>query len=320
MSTVNNSMADSKSMSQPLWGVKPNGAALSYVLVTPARNEVAFIEQTIKSVVGQRILPKRWVIVSDGSTDGTDEIVQRYAQTYDWIELVRMPERRERHFAGKVSAFNAGFERLADVEYDLVGNLDADITFDQDYFSFLLGKFAELPKLGVGGTPFREGVRQYDFRYTSINHVSGACQLFRRECFQQIGGYRPTPIGGIDLVAVITARMNGWQTQSFIEKTSFHHRTMGTGMHKGLKVHFKGGRGDYMLGGHPVWEIFRTFYQIMKKPYVIGGALRLIGFYWAMLSGEPKCVSDEFVAFRRGEQMERMRCFLKGLWPVRFVG
>src|SRR5205809_3630792 len=116
----------------------------SYVLITPARNEATFIELTIKSVVGQTVRPAKWVIVSDGSTDGTDEIVKKYAAQHDWIELVRMPERRARHFAGKVHAFNAGQSKLVDLKYGVIGNLDADISFDdKDYFAFLMSKFAE---------------------------------------------------------------------------------------------------------------------------------------------------------------------------------
>src|SRR5688572_28425051 len=132
-------------------------SCLRYVLITPARNEKAYIELTLKSVLSQTVPPLKWVIVSDGSTDGTDEIVMRYATQHDWIELVRMPERKERHFAGKVHAFNAGYARLKDLRYDAVGSLDADISFEPDYFAFLVGKLAENPKLGLVGTPFKEG-------------------------------------------------------------------------------------------------------------------------------------------------------------------
>src|SRR5437667_12579577 len=138
--------------------------AAGYVLITPARNEVAYIEKTIRSVVAQTLLPLRWVIVSDGSTDGTDEVVKKYAARHDWIELVRRPERSERHFAGKVDAFNAGYARVRDVDYTIIGNLDADVSFDQDYCAFLLEKFAENPKLGVAGTPYREGKATHDYR------------------------------------------------------------------------------------------------------------------------------------------------------------
>src|SRR6266446_3747148 len=144
---------------------------LNYVLITPARNEAAFIEQTIESVVAQMARPAKWVIVSDGSTDGTDEIVKRYA-SHEWIELVRMPERRERHFAGKVHAFNAGYARMAGLAHDVVGNLDADVSIDDaDYFGYLMRKFEANSSLGVVGTSYREGTIVYPFPHTSAEDV-----------------------------------------------------------------------------------------------------------------------------------------------------
>ena len=122
-----------------------------YVLVTPARNEAQFIELTIKSVISQTVRPLRWVIVSDGSSDGTDAIVSRYAADHTWIELVRIPEHHERDFAAKVHAFNAGYARLKDLEYEVIGNLDGDVSFDGDYFCFLLGKLAEDASARAGG-------------------------------------------------------------------------------------------------------------------------------------------------------------------------
>jgi len=286
------------------------GGDLIYILVTPARNEADFIELTIKSVITQTIKPLKWVIVSDGSTDGTDDIVKRYAAEHKWIELVRMPERKERHFAGKVHAFNAGYDRVIRLQYDIIGNLDADISFENDYFSFLLGQFAENPQLGVGGTPFKEGSHQYDYRFTDIKHVSGACQLFRRECFEDIGGYKPIKVGGIDLVAGLTARMKGWQTRTFQEKTCVHHRKIGTAKQRHLMVAFRGGQGDYVLGGHPIWEAFRSVYQMSKKPFIVLGCFRLAGFLWAMIRHKEKLVPKELEEFRRKEQMNRLKIFL----------
>ena len=131
----------------------------AYVLITPARNEAEFIELTIQSVVAQTVRPLKWVIVSDGSTDGTDDLVRKYQAENPWIELVRMPERRERHFAGKVHAFNAGYERVKGLPYDVVGSLDGDLSFDPEYFAYLLGKLAENSELGLVGTPFRDGLK-----------------------------------------------------------------------------------------------------------------------------------------------------------------
>jgi biofilm PGA synthesis N-glycosyltransferase PgaC len=281
----------------------------SYVLITPARNEAQIIELTLASVVAQTVRPLKWVVVSDGSTDGTDEIVRRYAARYRWIELVRMPERTERHFAGKVGAFNAGLERVRQLDYHVIGNLDADVSFDEEYFAFVLRRFAEYPRLGVGGTPFREGSFQYDYRFTSIEHVSGQVQLFRRQCFEQIGGYQPRKVGGIDHVAVISARMHGWQTRTFPEKTYIHHRQMSTASQHAWLVPLRGGRADYLLGSHPLWEVCRCIYQMTRPPVLAGGVLRLAGFTWAAITLVEKQVPPDLIRFRRREQMQRLRQF-----------
>jgi len=284
-----------------------------YVLVTPARNEAQFIELTIRSVVAQTVRPAKWVIVSDGSTDGTDAIVSRYATENPWIELIQMPERRERHFAGKVHAFNAGYARMKDVEYQVIGSLDGDISFDEDYFSFLLRKLGEDPTIGLVGTPFKDDSQEiYDYRFVSIEHVSGACQLFRRECFKDIGGYVPVKGGGIDHIAVITSRMKGWKTRTFTEKVCLHHRTMGTAQRSALMARFRFGAEDYALGSHPIWEFFRTIYQMTKRPFVLGGLMLGAGYLWPLVRRAKRPVSDEFVAFRRREQMERLSKFLSG--------
>ena len=159
---------------------------MKYVLVTPAHNEAAFIEKTLVSMVAQTLLPERWVIVDDGSGDETSEIVGRYMGNHPWIELVRRPQRQDRSFASKVDAFNAGFERVQSLPFDVIGNLDADLSFDSDYLEFLMGKFSEDPRLGVAGTPFTEDLG-YDSARDSFegeNHVAGGCQLFRRDCFR----------------------------------------------------------------------------------------------------------------------------------------
>ena len=283
----------------------------TYVLITPARNEAQFIELTLKSVVSQTVRPLRWVIVSDGSTDGTDEIVNRYAADYPWIELLRMPERRERHFAGKVHAFNAGYAKVRNLPYGVIGSMDADISFEQDYFSFLLGKLADDSDLGLVGTPFKDD-SMYDYRFVSIEHVSGACQLFRRECFEEIGGYMAVKGGGVDHIAVITARMKGWKTRTFTDKISLHHRKMGSAERGMLEVKFRVGVLDYALGGHPIWELFRTAYQMTKKPYVIGGLTLYSGYFSALIRGDERPISADLIAFRRREQMQRLRKFFAG--------
>jgi glycosyltransferase involved in cell wall biosynthesis len=280
---------------------------ISYVIITPARNEEAYIEKTIRSVISQTVLPQKWIIVSDGSTDRTDEIVKQYMAENVWIELLRMPEHRDRTFAAKVHCFNAGYKRFKDIKYDVIGNLDADISFEGDYFEFLIGKFVENPELGVAGTPFVEGTSHYDYRFTNIEHVSGACQLFRRKCFEEIGGYIPIKSGGIDWTAVTTARMKGWETRTFTEKTCFHHKKMGTGKTSTFLISLRHGQKDYLLGGHPLWQLFRAFYQMTKNPYIINGLLLFLGYIYAFLSKVERPVSKELMRFHRAEQMQRLK-------------
>jgi glycosyltransferase involved in cell wall biosynthesis len=291
-----------------------NIAALpEYVLITPARNEAQFIRLTLESMVRQTAKPVLWVIVSDGSTDGTDEIVREFAAIHRWIELLRMPERAERHFAGKVHAVNAGYQRVASLRYDMIGSLDADISFGEEYFAFLLGKLAADPALGLAGTPFQEASNLvYDYRFTNIEHVSGACQLFRRQCFEQIGGYVPVKGGCIDHIAVLSARMKGWKTRTFPDKVCLHHRGMGTAQSGIIKARFKNGLKDYTIGNHPVWELSRVMYQMTKRPLFVGGLMVGLGYVWATVRRIKRPVSPALVAFQRREQMLRLKRFLGG--------
>jgi len=291
----------------------PSMASLpTYILITPARNEVEFIELTLQSMVKQTFRPLKWVIVSDGSTDGTDDVVRKYIAENPWIELLRMPERTERHFAGKVYAFNSGYARAKELNPDVVGNLDADVSIEPDHFEYLLGKIGENPELGVGGSPFREGSYQYDYRFSNIENVWGGCQLFRRECYEAIGGYTPVKGGGIDHIAVVTARMKGWKTRTFTERICIHHRKMNTAGQGLLKAQFRMGVKDYSFGNHPVWELFRTLYQAKNSPFVIGGLALGAGYAWSLMRGAKKSVSPELVEFTRREQMQRLRKFAAG--------
>ncbi len=165
---------------------------LPYVLITPAHNEEAFIEKTIQSMTRQTLLPTKWVIVNDGSTDSTANIVERYLAKHEWIEMIQRPQRRDRNFAAKVYSFNAGYERVKSLEYEVIGNLDADVSFgDEDYCEFLLRKFKEDSNLGVAGTIFKEeGYSSEAHSFEGDHHVAGGCQLFRRrEKDYYLGGH-----------------------------------------------------------------------------------------------------------------------------------
>jgi poly-beta-1,6-N-acetyl-D-glucosamine synthase len=285
--------------------------ALSYVLITPARNEADHIAKTLGSVIAQTLLPLRWVIVSDGSTDATDAIVESFQAAHPWIHLVKLPPRTDRNFAAKVNAFRAGQDRVADLTYDVIGNVDGDVSFPPDYFEFLLGRMQAAPDLGVAGTHYIEGdFHSFNDSYINVNHVNGQIQLFRRRCFEQIGGYQPIKGGGIDWVAVTSARMKGWQTHSFGERVFHHHRVMGTAGGSVLQARFHYGTKDYFLGGHPLWQFARSLFQLAKPPYVVGGMALLAGYVWCWLTRRERPVSPELMRFHRGEQIARLKGML----------
>lgn len=285
----------------------------SYVLITPVRNEQKYIEKTMQSMVAQTIPARKWVIVNDASTDGTEDIIRRYLSGNPWIELVRMPDQRDRSFSAKVQCFNAGYARLKGLEYDIIGNLDGDVSFEATYLEFLLGKFSEDPKLGVAGTPFIEddGYSSITDSFEGLKHVAGGCQLFRRECFEDVGGYVAHKAGGVDWIAVTTARMKGWKTQSFKEKVFYHHKGLGTGESNKISSALNYGRKDYYLGNHPLWEALRLTYRLGKKPYIIGSLITAAGYFWALVTQMNRPISDELVRFHRREEMQKLAAIVK---------
>lgn len=287
---------------------------MTYVLVSPARNESAFIEKTIQSMIKQTVLPARWVIVNDGSTDNTSDLVRPYLADHPWMTLVDLPVRKDRHFAAKVNAFNVGRQRVEDINYQIIANLDADVSFGDDYFSFFLEAFRRDPTLGVAGSVFKEeGYSSDRDSWEGENHVAGAAQIFRRECFEQIGGYKPNKAGGIDWMAVTTARMMGWKTRTFRETSLFHYRRLGTAERGLLASSFSYGEKDYYLGGHPLWEAFRVAYRMTKRPYLLNGIALGSGYLWALITREPRPVSRELMKFHRHEQMQKLRAILGSL-------
>lgn len=290
---------------------------LAYALITPARNEEAHLEAVIRSVIAQTVRPVRWVIVSDGSTDRTDDIVRGFAAEHPWIVLMRRERDPQRHFGGKAIAVNAAYDSLKPLAFDLVGNLDADITLPPDYYEFLIGKFMDDPGLGVAGTPFAEDFNNlndhsYAHRFADLNHVSGACQFFRRRCFEEIGGYQPVKQGGIDWVAVTTARMRGWTTRTFLERVCLHHRAMGTADRGHLRARFRHGQEEYLVGGHPVWQVLRGMFQMKNQPLVFGGLSLIAGYASAWVTRKPSPIPSALREFHRREQMDRLRRVIFG--------
>ena len=296
---------------------------MKYALVSSSRNEEKFIALTLESVTSQSQLPERWIIVDDGSTDRTGAIADEWAKKFPWIQVIHNPPREGRSFAAKANNVNLAFATLQKdgVDFGAVGNLDTDTSFAPDYMAFLMRKFVADPKLGCSGTPFTQegGYDSTKDSFEGENYVAGPIQLFRRECFIEIGGYVGNPAGGVDWIAVMMARMKGWTVRSFADLRYHHHRSMGTAERSEVKALFSYGEKDYYLGNSPVWEIFRCTFRLAKKPYVIGGIALLAGYTWAAVRRVKRPVSDELVCFHRADQMHKLKNIFRALFRLQKV-
>lgn len=283
-----------------------------YVLITAAHNEELLLPATIESILRQTVLPRNWAIVSDGSTDRTDEIVLSYSAENPFIQLLRVPEKHKHNFGAQVMAIRRGYEALRGTDYDFVANLDADLTFDPDYYERLLQKFDEDPKLGLAGGYILERQRDGQFQSRPMNgehSVAHGVQMLRRECYEETGGWMPLPYGGPDWHLQISVQMRGWHARAFKELPAYHHRPTGSALHP-LRNLFREGRMDYSVGSYPLFEVFKVARRIRLKPYFIASSVRMLGFLWGYWRREARPVSKEFVAFIQGQQKAALLKFL----------
>jgi len=280
----------------------------SYVLITAAHNEESFIEKTLASVVNQSLRPVKWVIVNDRSTDKTEEIIRQYQLENNFIELMTVRGDDNRNFGAQVRAINNGFDLIRHLDYDFIGNLDADISFEPCYFEQLLKAFGNDARLGLaGGTIYEQQGGKFKLRKTNQQRsVPHAVQMFRRACYEAVGGYRPLRYGGPDSYAEVTARMLGWQVRSIPELQVFHHRATASadGLVRGA---IRQGFMDYSLGSLPLFELMKCIRRMQTKPYVAGGLIRFAAFLWATCRMEQREASREFVKYLRMEQGLRLR-------------
>jgi poly-beta-1,6-N-acetyl-D-glucosamine synthase len=287
--------------------------AHTYVLMTAAHNEEATIEGTIKSIVSQTVPPERWVIVSDGSTDKTDDIIQEYARRLGFIRYLRITRPPGRNFGSKVLALHHGCKLLEECQFAFIGNVDADVSLEPTYFQDLLEHFDRRPTLGLaGGFFFEEEDGEFKSRRGNRTFaVTHAAQLVRRECYEAIGGYAVLEYGGEDWHAETSARMNGWEIEAFPNLKIFHHRHTGEAENL-LRYKFRQGKMDYSFGSAFSFELLKCLLRVSEKPFFLGCAARLTGFFYSWMRREKRPVSDEFITFLRGEQRARVASLLRG--------
>ena len=280
----------------------------SYVIITPAHNEEAFIEKTVTSMISQSVKPAKWVVVNDGSVDHTGVIVQRYAERHPFIQLVNLERDPERNFARKVIAFNRGLAEVQTFDFKYIGNIDADMSFEPNYFENILREFEADPNLGIGGgivyTKYTDEFLTYD---TTLDTVGGKVQLFRRECFEQIGGYLPLKYGGIDATAEIMARMRGWTVRKSLSNVTYEHRPTGFAYGNALTAMMREGRRFYSLGYSPLFFLMRCLYRCKDYPPILGSGAALLGFVNSLLRRQPIVLAPEVVNYLRAEQRTKLK-------------
>lgn len=286
----------------------------SYVLITAARNEEKYIENTIKAIITQTVLPIKWIIVSDGSSDRTDEIILQYSTNYNFITLMRKTANinGQVDFSSKVHALRMGYEKLQGIDYNFIGILDGDVTFSSCYYEKVLNQFAQNNKLGIAGGIILDQYDDYCIRRSPnrSNYVSGCIQLFRRNCYEDTGGLSPIKEGGEDTIASVRARMKGWIVEAFEELEVYHHKHSKFTRDK-LKDAFRSGRMFYALGSHPLFEALKCIKSINVKPYLLFAMTRMCGYLIPYFQRQKRAVTEEFIKYLRKDQFAQLNAFFK---------
>lgn len=279
-----------------------------YVLITAARNEQDYIKETLESITSQTIKPVKWIIVSDGSTDNTNSIIESFITNNKFIQLLKNPGDKSRNFGSQVKAINAGYELLKKEKYDYIGNVDADISFENNYFENIISKFEINQNLGLAGGWIveKENGKFVDRNLNNVNAIPHAVQLFKKECFDLLGGYIHLKYGGPDTWAEITTRMNGYEVHAFeeykvkhLKPALFSEGFINGGIRQGLM--------DNSLGYIFIFEIFKCAKRLFRqKPFILYSFFRFLGYLLGKIKNESTPVSKEFLVFFQNEQKKRL--------------
>lgn len=280
---------------------------IEYLIISPVRNEEEFIEQTIKSVINQSVKPKEWIIVNDGSTDSTQEIISTYTNKYPWIKLVTLEDRGYYYpGTGVVNVIKEGFKNITDNGYEFLVKLDCDVTFENNYFEMLLSEFARNEKLGIasGAIYLTDGEKEVKEK-SQYDHPWGASKVYRTNCFKDINGWKPIP--GWDLADLLSAQMNGWETRCFDEYKIYHHRESGSRRSGFTAGKFLLGRFLYRYGYNFFYTILKGIARLNERPYIIGGISLITGYIYAFFRNEERLFDKEMRIFLRKKQLHYLK-------------
>jgi poly-beta-1,6-N-acetyl-D-glucosamine synthase len=279
--------------------------SVKYVIISPVRDEERHIKGTLNSVTSQGILPAEWIIVDDGSTDRTPQIIDEYAADYPWIRIEHRPNRGVRKSGGGViEAFYAGYGKLKSQDWDFIVKLDGDLTFSSDYFEKCFEHFQLDPTLGIGGGIIchnLDGVHEPESNPQF--HVRGATKIYKRACWEAIGGLWPAP--GWDAIDEVKANMLGWKSFTFNELRLLHHRL--TGAADGiLRDRIKHGMACYISGYHPLFVAASCVSRLAQKPYLTGSAAICYGYIKGYWTRAPRVRDAQFIKYIRTQQLRRL--------------
>ncbi len=261
---------------------------MKIIVISPVRNEEEFLPITIKCMLKQTILPIKWIIVNDGSTDNTEKIIKKYQQKFNFISYLRLQDRGYRKPGqGVVEAFYAGFNSIRYLDFDIVAKFDGDLDFPPETLEKITHSFIKDPKLGItGGTRYERITSNGEFKKlrTPKGYVGGVNKFYRKKCFEDMGGLIKR--AGWDGVDIIRAQARGWKTGEIESLKIFHLVPTGTSKGEGLKrACEKYGDVSYYMGGYFWYFILRVLGRSMERKNLFIGLYMLKGYFRSKSQG-----------------------------------
>lgn len=275
-----------------------------YAVVTPVRNEAAGLPRVVESVAGQSVRPATWLLVENGSTDGTADVARSITVAHPWIRLVEVERFEAAERGGPiVLAFHAGLAELGELP-PFVAQLDADITIPPDYFARLLSRLAGDDDMGiVSGVCFEEVAGTWTQRHLTGANVWGAARLYRRACLEAVLPLEPRT--GWDAIDVAEANARGWRTETIADLPFYHHRPEASRERTRWSAWAAQGRVSHYIGYRPSYLVVRALFRAVRDPAALG---LLAGYFGNVLRREPRCDRPALRAWV-GEQ-QRLRHLL----------
>jgi biofilm PGA synthesis N-glycosyltransferase PgaC len=275
------------------------------IAISPCRDEAAFAQRTLDSVAAQTVRPDLWVIVDDGSTDGTSAMLDAFAAVHPWVRVVHRADRGRRAVGpGVIDAFYAGYDEVRQQPHEFLCKLDLDLELPPRYFEILLARMAAEPRLGTcSGKPwFRDRRGRLVSEGCGDENSVGMTKLYRTACFNDIGGFvRAVMWDGID---GHRCRMAGWIARSWDEpELRFHHlRPMGSSQVSWWTGRVRHGGGQWFMGTGALYMLASCAFRLLHPPVVVGSIGMLWGYLRGALLRQPRYAEPGFRSYLRNWQ------------------